>query len=172
MRYAMISYEKQENAHPGKSQPSIFAGIAALGAWKTKHPVKIRLDRDDDMIITGKGNYQGTFTKDYTIAPKNLAEPEVKIAPIDAQEYNGMAVTPAPSVSYEFGDGTYALSPVNDYTVAYANNKGTGTATVTVTGTGNFTGSKTAEFRIGQLITNESKSNCSQCNDSEPIFLW
>lgn len=85
------------------------------------------------MTITGKGNYQGTFTKDYTIAPKNLAEPEVKIAPIDAQEYNGMAVTPAPSVSYEFGDGTYALSPVNDYTVAYANNKGTGTATVTVT---------------------------------------
>lgn len=77
------------------------------------------------MTITGKGNYQGTFTKDYTIAPKNLAEPEVKIAPIDAQEYNGMAVTPAPSVSYEFGDGTYALSPVNDYTVAYANNKGT-----------------------------------------------
>lgn len=85
------------------------------------------------MTITGKGNYQGTFTKDYTIAPKNLAEPEVKIAPIDAQEYNGMAVTPVPSVSYEFGDGTYALSPVNDYTVAYANNKGTGTATVTVT---------------------------------------
>ena len=113
------------------------------------------------MTITGKGNYQGTFTKDYTIAPKNLAEPEVKIAPIDAQEYNGMAVTPAPSVSYEFGDGTYALSPVNDYTVAYANNKGTGTATVTVTGTGNFTGSKTAEFRIGQLITNETKFTIS-----------
>lgn len=113
------------------------------------------------MTITGKGNYQGTFTKDYTIAPKNLAEPEVKIAPIDAQEYNGMAVTPVPSVSYEFGDGTYALSPVNDYTVAYANNKGTGTATVTVTGTGNFTESKTAEFRIGQLITNESKFTIS-----------
>ena len=72
-----------------------------------------------------------------------------------------MAVTPAPSVSYEFGDGTYALRPVNDYTVAYANNKGTGTATVTVTGTGNFTGSKTAEFRIGQLITNESKFTIS-----------
>ena len=37
------------------------------------------------MTITGKGNYQGNFTKDYTIAPKNLAEPEVKIAPIDAR---------------------------------------------------------------------------------------
>ncbi len=37
-----------------ESQPSIFAGVAALGAWKTGRPVKIRLDRDDDMIITGK----------------------------------------------------------------------------------------------------------------------
>ncbi len=45
--------------------------------------------------------------------------------------------------------------------MAYANNKGTGTATVTVTGTGNFTGSKTAEFRIGQLITNETKFTIS-----------
>lgn len=40
-----------------ESQPSIFAGIAALGAWKTKRPVKLRLDRDDDMIITGKRHH-------------------------------------------------------------------------------------------------------------------
>lgn len=29
MRYAMISYEKQENAHPGKSQP-VYRLIIAL----------------------------------------------------------------------------------------------------------------------------------------------
>jgi xanthine dehydrogenase large subunit len=37
-----------------ESQPALFACIAALLAAKTKRPVKLRLDRDDDMIITGK----------------------------------------------------------------------------------------------------------------------
>ncbi|ETW97436.1 MAG: hypothetical protein ETSY1_22670 [Candidatus Entotheonella factor] len=37
-----------------ESQPALFACIAALLAAKTKRPVKLRLDRDDDMIMTGK----------------------------------------------------------------------------------------------------------------------
>ncbi|MGD9638072.1 MAG: xanthine dehydrogenase molybdopterin binding subunit [Alphaproteobacteria bacterium] len=37
-----------------ESQPTIFAAFAALLAWKTKKPVKMRLNRDDDMVITGK----------------------------------------------------------------------------------------------------------------------
>ncbi|HEX9463849.1 MAG TPA: xanthine dehydrogenase molybdopterin binding subunit [Alphaproteobacteria bacterium] len=37
-----------------ETQPSIFAGIAAVLAAKAKRPVKLRLDRDDDMIMTGK----------------------------------------------------------------------------------------------------------------------
>ncbi|TVQ81730.1 MAG: xanthine dehydrogenase molybdopterin binding subunit [Micavibrio sp.] len=37
-----------------ESQASLIACIAALGAWKTGRPVKLRLDRDDDMIMTGK----------------------------------------------------------------------------------------------------------------------
>ena len=37
-----------------ETQPSIVAGIAALLAAKTKRPVKLRLDRDDDMMMTGK----------------------------------------------------------------------------------------------------------------------
>ncbi len=55
-----LNMVKVENRRMGggfggkESQPSIFAGVAALGAWKTGRPVKIRLDRDDDMIMTGK----------------------------------------------------------------------------------------------------------------------
>lgn len=125
------------------------------------------------MTITGKGNYQGTFTKDYTIAPKNLAEPEVKIAPIDAQEYNGMAVTPVPSVSYEFGDGTYALSPVNDYTVAYANNKGTGTATVTVNRNRQFYRKQDGRIQNWPALTNESKFtiSCPHSPTAHSMFM-
>jgi xanthine dehydrogenase large subunit len=35
-------------------QPAQFAGLAALGAKMTGKPVKLRLDRDDDMLLTGK----------------------------------------------------------------------------------------------------------------------
>ncbi|WP_454763413.1 xanthine dehydrogenase molybdopterin binding subunit [Cupriavidus campinensis] len=37
-----------------ESQSAIFACCAALAAWKLLCPVKLRPDRDDDMMITGK----------------------------------------------------------------------------------------------------------------------
>ena len=37
-----------------ESQASLIAAVAALLATKTKRPVKLRLDRDDDMVLTGK----------------------------------------------------------------------------------------------------------------------
>jgi xanthine dehydrogenase large subunit len=37
-----------------ETQPALLACIAALGAWKTGHAVKLRLDRDDDFLVTGK----------------------------------------------------------------------------------------------------------------------
>jgi xanthine dehydrogenase large subunit len=37
-----------------ESQSAVFACIAALGASKLKRPVKLRADRDDDFLITGK----------------------------------------------------------------------------------------------------------------------
>jgi xanthine dehydrogenase large subunit len=37
-----------------ESQAAQWAGLAALGAHITGHPVKCRLDRDDDIIMTGK----------------------------------------------------------------------------------------------------------------------
>jgi xanthine dehydrogenase large subunit len=52
-----------------ESQASQWAGIAALAAWKTGHPCKLRLDRDDDMIMTGKRHdfrvdYAAGFSRD------------------------------------------------------------------------------------------------------------
>ena len=37
-----------------ETQPALFACLAAIGARHTGHPVKLRVDRDDDMRITGK----------------------------------------------------------------------------------------------------------------------
>jgi xanthine dehydrogenase large subunit len=47
-----------------ESQASLFAVVAALLAQKTRRPVKVRLDRDDDMKLTGKRH---DFRIDYEV---------------------------------------------------------------------------------------------------------
>jgi xanthine dehydrogenase large subunit len=47
-----------------ESQSGLFACVAALAAWKFRRPVKLRLDRDDDMMITGKRH---DFHYDYEV---------------------------------------------------------------------------------------------------------
>ncbi|MCB2069978.1 MAG: molybdopterin-dependent oxidoreductase, partial [Ottowia sp.] len=47
-----------------ESQSALFACVAALAASKLKRPVKLRLDRDDDMMITGKRH---DFYYDYDV---------------------------------------------------------------------------------------------------------
>ena len=47
-----------------ESQASLPAAVAALLAWKTSRPVKLRLDRDDDMVLTGKRH---DFRIDYDV---------------------------------------------------------------------------------------------------------
>lgn len=47
-----------------ESQPALVAAAAAVLAHKTGQPVKLRLDRDADMLITGKRH---DFLADYTV---------------------------------------------------------------------------------------------------------
>jgi len=47
-----------------ETQPAIFAAISALAAVKTGRPAKLRLDRDDDMVMTGKRH---DFKYDYDV---------------------------------------------------------------------------------------------------------
>ena len=50
-----VEVRRMGGAFGGKeSQPAQWAALAAIGATKTGRPVKCRLDRDDDMIMTGK----------------------------------------------------------------------------------------------------------------------
>jgi len=37
-----------------ESQSALFACVAAVSAWRLRRPVKLRLDRDDDFMVTGK----------------------------------------------------------------------------------------------------------------------
>ena len=105
------------------------------------------------LTVTGKGNYKGTVTKTFTIAPKDISGGSINGIQ-DTYEYTGKEITPAVSVTL----GGKQLYETKDFTVEYANHKGTiqesssypatvtGTATITVTGKGNYTGTLTKTF--------------------------
>ena len=93
------------------------------------------------VIVTGKGNYTGTITKTFAIAKRSISGATVSVA---TQTYTGKALTPKPTVKV----GSITLREGTDYTLSYASNVNVGTATVTITGKGNYTGTRTATFKI------------------------
>ncbi len=90
---------------------------------------------------TGKDFWYYTVDNDVngTKSVSNLT-----IASIGNQTYTGSAIKPNVTVK----DGSTALTKDMHYTVSYSNNTNVGTATVTITGKGNYTGTKTATFKI------------------------
>jgi len=61
----VVECRRMGGAFGGKeSQPALIACIAGLMAHKTGRPCKLRLDRDDDMIMTGKRH---DFVIDYEV---------------------------------------------------------------------------------------------------------
>ena len=64
-----VECRRMGGAFGGKeSQAALIACIAALGAQKTGRCVKLRLDRDDDMVITGKRH---PFEVEYSVGFDN-----------------------------------------------------------------------------------------------------
>ena len=117
------------------------------------------------VTVTGKGNYTGTKTANFTINPKNASN--LTINSISARTYNGSAQTPTVTVK----DGSTTLTSGTHYTVAYSNNTNAGTATVTITGKDNYTGTKTAYFTINKApLTITAKSYTINQKDDLPEF--
>lgn len=95
-------------------------------------------------VITGKGSYTGTVTREFTITKEPVNISGAKISAIADQEFAKAYITPEVSVTYagsKLVEGT-------DYKVSYSNNYKVGTATVYITGYGNYVGSKRATFNI------------------------
>ena len=117
------------------------------------------------VTITGKGNYTGTKTANFTINAKSASN--LTISAISAVTYNGSAQTPTVTVK----DGTTTLTSGTHYTVAYSNNTNAGTATVTITGKGNYTSTKTANFTINKVpLTVTAQSYTITQDDPLPMF--
>lgn len=93
------------------------------------------------ITISGKGNYEGTITKSFSILPKNITDTEVFTFD---QEYSGEAI----NASITAISNGKILSENTDYTVEYADNINVGTASITITGIGNYTGFFNVYFEI------------------------
>ena len=103
------------------------------------------------VTITGMGNYSGTASKKFTIAPKSLTDGMIQT--ITDQIYTGAAIEPSVVVK----DGETTLTQDTHYTVSYSNNTNAALSTasenaptVTVTGMGNYSGLITKTFTINK----------------------
>jgi xanthine dehydrogenase large subunit len=86
-----------------ESQPALIAAAAAVLAHKTQRPVKLRLDRDMDMIVTGKRH---DFVADYNVG-------------FDAQ---GRLLALKVMLASRCGYSADLSGPVNDRAMAHVDN--------------------------------------------------
>ena len=94
------------------------------------------------VIINGRGIYEGSVKKTFTITRKSFAG--VKIAALGTQTYTGSPIKPALTVT----DGESLLTEGVDYVVTGYNNTQPGKAGLTVTACGDYTGVKNISFDI------------------------
>ncbi len=108
------------------------------------------------VIFTGIGDYEGTLTKTFEINPAPIST--ATVSGLSAKTYSGKAIIQTPIVKA----GSTTLTPDTDYTISWSDNTNAGTATVTINGKGNYTGTKTATFKINkadQSITAKSTAS-------------
>jgi surface protein len=84
------------------------------------------------VVITGKGNYQGSVTATMVILETTqVMASQLKVATIPAYTYEeGSPATPTPKVTYQKKELTLG----KDYTISYRNNDRAGKATLIITG--------------------------------------
>ena len=103
------------------------------------------------VTITGRGDYYGTRTVSFTIAPKSIASEEIAVAKIEDQSWTGNAIIPDITVK----NGEAELVKDQDYTVEYSDNENAGIATVTIAGMGGYSDSKTVTFKIIKSLNSD-----------------
>ena len=94
------------------------------------------------VTVTGTGNYTGTQTKSFAIAPRDMSGATVSGVE-SAYAFSGAEIRPEVTVTL---DGTALDADACD--IVYANNLNAGTASITITGRGNYSGTITKSFDI------------------------
>ncbi|NLG04486.1 MAG: hypothetical protein GX567_11770, partial [Clostridia bacterium] len=113
--------------------------------------------------LKGKGNYTGSFVKEFTIVACEMINDNLSYQISSAAYNNGAAVTPKIKIM----DGSKVLKINKDYTVECRNNtKVTESAHAVITGKGNYTGEIIKDFRI-YTLKDVSELNISILKDGE-----
>ncbi len=135
------------------------------------------------IIITGKGNYSGSFQKTFTINPRDISEDSFSANDILLQ-YSGRVQKGTTSLIYNNGNKKITLRAGADFTYTYP---GTDTKSadydntafvgsvsedsqylITITGKGNYTGTRT----ITQTIVSKDKVMISRVSVSVPAAKY
>lgn len=96
------------------------------------------------VVITGKGNYEKTIDKYFTIVPRDIADEGITVTCAD-KVHNGKIQVSNPVIKY----GKITLKKGTDYTVTFSENQtDIGTVDVIIEGKGNYTGTRTTTYRI------------------------
>lgn len=93
--------------------------------------------------LYGKGDYTGTLSGNFKIAPANISDATVELDS-SSYTYDGTAHEPKATVTLN----GKSLSSETEYELTYADNTNAGNATATVTGKGNYNGRVTATYSI------------------------
>lgn len=94
-----------------ESQSALFACVASIAAMRLQRPVKLRLDRDDDMLITGKRH---DFQFDYEVGFTDSGEIKaLKIELLSRAGFSADLSGPVMSRALCHVDNAYYLSDVD-----------------------------------------------------------
>lgn len=138
-------------------------------------PKNTKASAQPQVIIKGKGRFEGKRTEYFSIEPQDLEDVlELQISVKD-MKYAGKEVRPAVTVK----NGKKTLKAGKDYAVDYRNNVSLGeketenAPTVTVTGKGNYKGSLKETFRIyekdiSQAVADKIASQTYSGEEKEP----
>ena len=165
----------------GTANPSTYSGVVdgVLEGDSVKVTGKLTREEGENVgkykIKIGNVTIKGKNYEDnppnledayFEITPKPINDKDIGIGSIGNQQYTGSAITPDGEIKLRYG--TKTLTKGTDYTLSYSDNVGPGTATVTITGKGNYTGTRTATFRIMKTSssTTSSSSNSSSSKSS------
>lgn len=96
-------------------------------------------------VITGKGNYSGSITKEFIITPADFSKLTASLA---AGTFSYDSTEKKPEVTVK--SGSKQLTAGTDFTVSYTDNINVGTAKAVITGKGNYSGTITKSFKITQ----------------------
>ena len=167
---AAVTLSKNSFTYTGKAQmPSVKKVVVSgktlkAGTDYTASIAKGKKVGTYKVVVKAKGStYTGSKTVTYTIKALKASKFKVTLSKT-SYSYSGKAKKPKVTVKAKVNGKLVTLKKNRDYKIAYKNNVKVGKASVVVTGKGNFTGTKTAKFKITGGSTGSNKAMAKKAN--------